>query len=66
MSEPPETGPRPPDPRRRWQVWAFGCLAVLWALLAVVSAHQRAIAVALAVVAALLAVNAARGPRRPK
>jgi hypothetical protein len=47
-------------------VWAFGCLAVLWALLAVVSAHQRAIAVALAVVAALLAVNAARGPRRPK
>jgi hypothetical protein len=52
---------RPPAYRLwRWQVWAFGAIAVVWAIVAAVSSRERAIALGIAVVAALLAVNAAR------
>lgn len=68
MTEPPRDRPpdgpddRPPYRRWSWRVWAFGAIALLWAVIAAVSSHQRGLAIAFAVVGALLAVNAARRP----
>jgi hypothetical protein len=65
VTQPPE-GAKPPSWRRwSWRVWAFAAIALVWAITAAVSSHQRGIAVTFAVVAALLAVNAGRGSRPP-
>ena len=65
MTEPPEGEKTPSRRRWSWRVWAFAAIALLWAIVAAASSHQRGIAVTFAVVAALLAVNAGRGSRPP-